>query len=178
MARERGTVSRFNQRASRLRTTLREDYTTLTESDERAALIREALTWRGTPFRWECCIKGVGADCGRFIAGAANNAGIRNIDIAKLPRMSAQWFLHKSDESYVHIIEQFAREIHLKPGDNPKPGDIVVVQVGKDWGHSALVMAWPKIIGAATQHCVTIWNDINTSPQYMNRRKRFFSFWG
>jgi hypothetical protein len=150
----------------------------MTEQQERRAVITEALTWRGTPFVWEAAIKGVGVDCGRFIAAALNGAGVRQIDIAKLPHLSPQWFLHHSDESFIKLIEQFATEYEPQAGRTPKPASMVVAKLGMDWGHSALVMDWPKVIGAANEHCVTVWNNVFLSPQYGRKKLRYFDFWG
>ncbi len=149
----------------------------MTEADQRAAVIREALTWQGTPFMWEACIKGVGGDCGRFLAAAFNGAGVKSIQIENLPHLSPQWFQHASDESFLKLIRPFAVEYALAPGQIPKPADIVVARQGRDWAHSALVIAWPRIIGAAYGHSVTVWNSIFRSPQYMNRDLKFFDAW-
>jgi cell wall-associated NlpC family hydrolase len=150
----------------------------MTEPQERDAVVVEALTWVGTPFVWEACIKGVGVDCGRFPAAVFNAVGVKNIDIPNLPHLPSQWFMHHSDDSYLNIIKQYATEYELKPGQKPQPGDIVVAKYGRDWAHSALVIQWPKVIGAASGHCVTVWRDIYTSPQYATRQFKFLNPWG
>ncbi len=149
----------------------------LTEAQQRRAVIAEALTWKGTPFVWEACVKGVGVDCGRFIGACYRDAGIIDLDLKSIPRISPQWFLHKSDESFINQIRVFGTEYELKPGQKPKMADVVVVELGRDWGHSALVIDWPHVIGAANEHVVTEWKNIHLSPQYMNRKMRFFTAW-
>lgn len=149
----------------------------MTEQEERTAVIREALTWQRTPFMWEACVKGVGVDCGRFLAAVYNAAGVKSIEIPKLPHLPPQWFLHSNKDSFLDLIRPFAVEYGLAAGAQPRPGDIVVAKQARDWAHSAIVIAWPSVIGAAYGHCVTVWRDIHTSPQYMHRELKFFDPW-
>lgn len=155
---------------------------------QREAFVREALTWVRTPFEWGACVKGAGIDCGRFPAACANGAGVKQIDMNSFPQISPQWFLHKRDDEESPFIEQilrFTKEYHLArsgvPSDGglqikptPDPGDIVVAKCGRDYAHSAIVIAWPRIVGAAPGHFVTEWQDIYRSPQYGTRPLRFF----
>ncbi len=146
----------------------------MSEAEKRNAVIAEARTWQGTPFVWQACVKGVGVDCGRFLAGVMVNAGVKSIDIAALPRMSPQWFLHREDGSFVDQVRRFAVEYQLEPGQKPRPGDIVVARMGRDWAHSAIVIDWPRVIGAANEHVVTEWADVFASPQFGTRELRYF----
>lgn len=41
-----------------------------------ADLVAEARSWVGTPFVWQASLKGVGADCKGFLAGALRNLGL------------------------------------------------------------------------------------------------------
>lgn len=154
----------------------------MTHPDDRQAVIREARSWRGTPFHWEACIKSTGVDCGRFLAASFNGPGAKQIPIAELPHLSPQWFLHRSDESFLDQIRLYAVEYRLSADDGwagpvkavPEAADIVVAKCGRDYAHSALVIEWPRVIAAACDHVVTEWQNIYRSPQYMNRELRFF----
>jgi len=154
---------------------------TLHELEERRRVVEEALTWRRTPFMWEQMVKGVGVDCGRFLVGALNGSGVRNIDIKGVPHWSPQWFLHKREGDPSPFIEQITRligaEYHLEPGCAPLPADIVVAKCGRDWAHSALVIEWPKVIACASDHCVVVWDDIRTSPKFGKHALRYFDPW-
>jgi len=142
--------------------------------ERRNSVVAEALTWVGTPFAWGQCVKGVGVDCGRFLAAVGNASGVKQIDMESFPQISPQWFLHRSDEAFLNQVRRFAVEYELVPGRVPLPADIVLAQFGRDYAHSAFVIAWPKIIGCASGHCVTPWQDIGRSPQYGTRRRRYF----
>jgi cell wall-associated NlpC family hydrolase len=149
----------------------------MTEQEERAVVVAEALTWVGTPFKWEAAIKNVGVDCGRFPASVFNATGVKKIDLKTFPHLSAQWFMHRSDNSYLDVIRLYAVEYDPKER-KPQPGDLVVAKHGRDWAHSAMVIEWPKVIGAAFGHCVTVWRNIYTSPQYAQREMKFLDPWG
>lgn len=157
----------------------------MTCPEQRQAVIRESLTWRGTPFEYGQCVKGVGVDCGRSIASWLNASGAHSIDIPELPQLSPQWFMHRSDESFLDQVRRFAVEYRLtnKPlldlwsgpvKPLPEPADIVVAKCGRDFAHSALVILWPMVIGAACEHTVTVWTNIFRSPQFSARELKFF----
>jgi len=154
---------------------------TVQELRERNAVLREALTWRGTPFMWEQMVKGVGVDCGRFLAGSLNGSGLRNIDVKNVPHWSPQWFLHKRESDPSPFIEQLKRligtEYELEPGSAPLPADVVVARCGRDWAHSAMVIDWPKVIACASGHCVVVCDDIHSSPKFGKHEFRYFDPW-
>jgi hypothetical protein len=144
----------------------------------RGDVLREALTWTGTPFVWEACIKGVGVDCGRFLAASFNGAGVKHIDIKSFPRFSPQWFLHKRDDEPSPFLEQLQRfAVEYKLGDTgkktPAPADLIVAKMGRDWAHSALVVAWPHVIACLSGFCVAEYQDIHRAPQFGTRQFRF-----
>ena len=153
----------------------------MNEYIERQNLIKEAKTWTGTPFRWQACIKGKngGVDCGHYPAGVINfsDTSLQKIDIGNLPKLPPQWFMHKSDESFINIIKQYAEEYQLKQRQIPQPGDLVVVEYGRDWAHAAIVVKWPRIIGAIMNFYVAEWPDITASPHFGARKRKFFNFW-
>lgn len=147
----------------------------MTEAEQRAAIVKEALTWVGTPFVYGACVKKVGVDCGRFLAATLTAAGVVDIDVAKLPMLPPMWFLHCSAEQYPPIIATYSKEYQLAPNQVPQPGDIVLAKYGRDYAHSVFVLAWPKVIGSACESCVTIWRDIHASPQFASRPLRYFN---
>lgn len=51
----------------------------MSELSER--LVKEARSWKGTPFRYQGNIKGLGVDCAQFVALVARDAGIDGVDI-------------------------------------------------------------------------------------------------
>ena len=177
----------------------------------RQLAIDEGLTWQGTPFVYDQCVKGKrgGVDCGRFLASALI-AGGKRIVISDLPHLPPGWFFHRGEDCassegrvargqspFLDIIREYAVEYRLqtfaesrgqgiglavqsdalRAKAKPEPADIVIAKCGRDWAHCALVIAWPRVIAAACEHVVTVWENIYRSPQYMNRELRFFDPW-
>jgi cell wall-associated NlpC family hydrolase len=142
----------------------------MTEEEGRKAVIREALTWRQTPFQWECCIKRVGVDCARFIAAVFVNAGVKYIDIENFPKFPSNWYLHRQLDDKDLLLDEFKKyavEYDLAE-HTPMPGDVLLVKRGRSSAHSAIVIEWPRIIGSAAGFVVTEWQNLYTSPQYGN----------
>jgi cell wall-associated NlpC family hydrolase len=114
----------------------------MNENEGRAAVIAEAKTWIGTPFKHESRIKGAGCDCGEFLIACYSAAGL--MPDYNPPHVPEQWHLHKDapgfdPEMYLRQIEKFAHEIPANPG----PGDIAMFWWGHAYSHSAIVVRWP-----------------------------------
>lgn len=109
---------------------------------QRQAVIATALGWIGTPYHPKAKVKGAGADCITFIAGAFEEAGI--IAPVEMPFYHHDWHLHRSEEKYLVGLLSYCVEID---GD-PLPGDIVLWRFGRCFSHGAIVIDWPEII-----HC-------------------------
>lgn len=150
----------------------------MAEWEERQLVVRVALTWERTPFEYNACVKGVGVDCGRYPAAVFNEAGIKDIDIRHLPKLPPMWFMHRRSGGYLAQLEKYAKRYELPHGQFPKPADIIVARYGFDWAHGAIVISWPTVIGAAHGGVVTVWKDVNTSPQYMGRELAYLDPWG
>lgn len=156
----------------------------MTESEERQSVVTAALGWLGTPYRHMGRVKGPsgGVDCATLLAEVYAEAGV--VDRVKIEPYPPDWHLHRSEERYVEIVSQYAREIEGPPG----PGDIVLWRFGRCFSHGAIVIAWPAIVhaylGAA---CVTedaaaaAWLCVMTETRAERgqpRPRRFFSRWG
>ena len=149
----------------------------MTQVEQRARVIEVATTWIGTPFAWGGCVKGAGVDCGRFLGAVFTEAGVCQVDLDHIEQPPPQWFLHRASASYLNVIRRYAAEYSLAPGQHPQMGDIVVAKYGFDWAHSAIVIAWPKVIAAAVGACVAVWPSLLRSPQYAGRPLKYFDVW-
>ena len=113
-----------------------------TEHLERQEVIREALSWTGTKFMHEARVKGVGADCGRFLIGVFVQT--RLMEDYEPARVPVAWHLHADSptfdpDMYVRQIKRFSHEI----AGPPLPGDIALFWWGKAYSHSGIVIDWP-----------------------------------
>lgn len=140
------------------------------EGELRAALVREALSWIGTPFHDGANLKGVGVDCQNFLIEVYRNAGVIS-DLPEFPYFGKQWFFHTSEELYLNYLLRFGFEI---PGP-PRPGDVVMYKMGKAFSHSAVVIEWPKVVHVLWTRVVTL-ADAEREGQLLVPRK-FLSFW-
>lgn len=109
--------------------------------EARQKVILEAISWLGTPFRHRAKIKGRhgGVDCGQFLCGVFENAGI--VDPIVLPEYPMQWALHQREELYLKELLKYTREI---PVSEARSADIIMFHVGRASSHGALMLEpWP-----------------------------------
>jgi NlpC/P60 family putative phage cell wall peptidase len=147
---------------------------TMTEAEQRAAVVAEARSWIGTPYHHCAAIKGVGADCGMMIIAVFRAAGlIADFD----PRpYSPDWHLHHDEERYLDVVLRHAREV-----DAPRPGDLMVFRWGRSYAHGGIVTGLDPL---AIVHAYfpargvfedEVARDANLSEP--RRAPRFFSHW-
>ena len=111
------------------------------EQLQRAAVVKEALEWLGTPYFHGGRIKGNAADC-TFIAMVYENAGV--VGHVDIPAYSPQAHLHRTAGIYLSKI----KECGARETDKPLPGDIVMYWFGRDFSHGGIVVdpGWPTIV--------------------------------
>ena len=118
----------------------------MNETQQRAAVVAEARSWLRTPYVSHAKLKGIGADCGTFLAAVYANAGIF---LAKdLPDLPPQWFMHGDREWYLEYLAQYAVEYGIPlswPPPSPQPGDIICAKHGRAFSHGAIVTVWPHV---------------------------------
>lgn len=139
------------------------------EIDQRAAVVKEALAWTGTPYRHQADIKGVGADCGMLLVRVFVDVGLlQPFD----PRpYSDDWYLHRSEEKYLGFVSSRMGQVEY-----PLFGDVVVFRHGRTFSHGGVVLSWPFIVHAsAPSGCVLIEN-VERSP-FAGKKHQFYSYW-
>jgi cell wall-associated NlpC family hydrolase len=148
----------------------------VSESAQRAAVVAEAKTWLGTPFRDQSDVKGAGVDCAMLLVRCFVDTGlVLPLD----PRPYApQWHLHRSEERFLGIIERLGAEVARKP----IPGDVVVFRFGRCFSHGALVIDPANLLHAwylegrvtiSPMHDVTLCQQKNGVP----RPRKVFDCW-
>lgn len=117
-------------------------------SEQRAAVVEEAMTWLRTPYHPQARVKGLngGVDCVTLLTEVYSRAGVVG-DIV-LPHYPPDWHLHKKAEVYLRGILEYARE--LDPCEDALPGDIVMGRFGLALSHAAIISGngWPQVIHA------------------------------
>lgn len=140
----------------------------MTEHEQRAAVVREAKTWLGTPYHLNAKIKGAGVDCGTFLISSFHGAGL--IPDVDLGTFFSDFHLHKTDEVYLRWILEFCRPVEIA-----QPGDIILYRYGRILSHGALVVDFPRIIHAPREGVV--FGEATDEP-LAKRQAGIFSFWG
>lgn len=108
----------------------------------REDVVKEALTWRGTPHIHEAMVKGAGVDCARILIACYEVAGILPVGECRPPHYSKDYHLHK-EPKYLEWILKYCDKV-----DDPLPGDIAVFWFGRGISHGGIVLEWPIIIHA------------------------------
>lgn len=144
----------------------------MTESETRAAIVAEALSWIGTPYHSHARIKGVGVDCAQLPAAIYEAVGL--IDPVN-PRYSPDWMLHRDEEKFLSYVLPQAREISA---DDVQAGDMIIWRYGRTYSHSAIVIDLPQVVHAVIRGSAVILADITRDSDLMDRPRRYFSvFW-
>lgn len=116
----------------------------MTESEFRTAIVEEALTWRGTPYRKTGRFKGVASNCAQLLYGVARGAGAIPEDAPEPRWFSDQLPYHTKDERIIQYL--LAYGAHEIEESELGPGDIVMYRTGQAHGHAAIVVEWPERI--------------------------------
>jgi cell wall-associated NlpC family hydrolase len=144
-------------------------------AEQRAAIVRTAKSWIGTPYHHQAALKGVGADCAMFPIAVYKECNVLPQSYQP-PEYSMQWHLHRSDELYLAEIAKFCNEIPvedsvlLKP---PRPADFVVFHFGRTFSHGAIVVEWPICIHSYIHHGVTLMDALRDG-EVVGRRIKYF----
>ena len=133
----------------------------------RAAVVKEAQSWIGTPFHHAARVKGAGIDCLMLLAEVYERAGAA--PHIEPPFYVPDWHMHRDAERYLEGLVGYAGEI---PGP-PLPGDIALFRFGRIFSHGAIVTEWPRLIHAYWAQGV-VWGDSGLKP-LKGREVRFFS---
>lgn len=151
------------------------------EGQQRAAVVKEALSWKGTPYHHEARAKGAGVDCAQLLAAVFINCGL--IAPPVIERYPPDWHFNSADERLLRIVTRFAGEIE----GTPLPGDVVVWRFAKCFAHGAIVLDWPQVIHSLKPRRVTI-DDAERAGWLQTifevrelygqpRPRRIFSYW-
>jgi cell wall-associated NlpC family hydrolase len=114
------------------------------EAEQRAAVICEALTWVGTPYRQCGAVKGAGVDCGMLLVRVWIEAGVvEEFDPRPYP---AEWHLHNPQERYLGWMLQCACNTNT-----PQPGDMVLFWFGRCFSHGAILISDTHVVHAPAE---------------------------
>jgi hypothetical protein len=187
---EQGFSTAAGEDAERRTRPLRSDGALGAESSERAAVVREALSWVGTSFHHRGRVKIAlnadgtvidrgGVDCAQsvyLIYRAACPGRVPEIGQADAHYAFA-WNLSRetaSQERYLNCVLEHAREV-----DVGSQGDLALFHWGLAWAHGAIVMppGWPAIAHANADVGLFMLDRAGLG-RLRRRAVRFFTLWG
>jgi NlpC/P60 family putative phage cell wall peptidase len=126
-----------------------------------------ARTWLGTSYHHHARVKGVGVDCGQFVAAVFHEAGF--IEDVNTGPYSHDWMCHRDEERYKTLVERYAVKVDRAPMD----GDIILFRFGRTLSHGAIVVGWPLVIHSKVRQGVII----SSIEQEEDMRRRFAGIW-
>jgi cell wall-associated NlpC family hydrolase len=154
----------------------------MTEEQQRAAVVTEALSWLRTPYHSMGRVKAAGVDCYTLLLETFQTVGLftSNHEVQFYP---SDWFLHAHEDHYklrimrhaTEMIERFCSQTAMHA-----PGNIVLVRIQGKRGsldaHGGIITSWPKVIHAYPP-CV-MEADARYHPAFTGGRLEFYSPWG
>lgn len=113
--------------------------------ERRAALIEEARSWLGTPFRENCAVKGKqgGVDCTRFVHAVHTACGAcENVVLEVLPvEWVRSWHTHHTQSRILDFFGQPEVRTRLRRLDEDESriaGDMAILKIDQTEHHVAL----------------------------------------
>lgn len=118
----------------------------------RLSIVDASVSWFGTKWQHNQCVKWAGVDCGRFIHAVYLEAGL--VAPEDFGSYSADWMMHNKEERYLGWVEKYLDRV-----DAPLPGDVAVWRYGKCFSHGAIVIDWPRVIHSYRRERGVVWGD-------------------
>lgn len=143
-----------------------------TEAELRQLIVKEALTWMGTPFHNRAAVKGAGVECGWLIFGVMRDLGMVPADYV-MPEYSIQFWMHRDDEVYVGGALRIGFAETTFP---PKPGDLAIARMGRQYAHGGFVTEWPMVVHSDPHHSKVVHINATLHPRFTPPKRYFTLF--
>jgi cell wall-associated NlpC family hydrolase len=141
----------------------------LREMEQRAAVVREAREWLGTPYHHHGRVKGIGVDCAQLLCGVFERASmVPHIDLGNYPR---DWHLHRGEELFLGWLQRVgARRV-----EQPLFGDVAVFRWGRCFSHGAVMVESDLALHSYIETGVIL-TRLHEAP-LEGREVQFWSLW-
>ena len=143
---------------------------------QREALVQEAKSWIGTPYRGWSCLKGCGVDCGQLIYGVYRACGLLP-EIAIPKDYCLQAGVHQEKSILEDLVAPYFREI---PESDLKPGDVALFKTqlrysatAPGFAHAGIIITWPSYLLHVDTHSGVHGDDANRSPFFKRCPRKF-----
>ena len=162
-----------------------EEWTFATESEAqgRTAIVREGLSWIGTPFRDCADVKGPkgAVDCAMLLVRCY-------VDTGRLPPFDPRpypprWHLHKDRQRFLEWVED---KLGGRRVERPRLGDVVIWQFGRCFSHGAILINRQEVVHAYAHARMCITSRLDEHPlkfvghgaHELPRPVRYYDVWG
>jgi cell wall-associated NlpC family hydrolase len=142
----------------------------------RLAIVKEARSWKGTPWRHAQAVKGRdgGVDCAMLLVRVYSDLGfVAPFDPRPYPQ---DMMHHRNDDRFLRHLLASARLV-----DRAQPGDAILFQYGKSYSHGGIVtIADPlTIIHAYSRAKMVIEEDATKNHELVPRLRdaKIASYW-
>jgi len=137
----------------------------------RAEIVSEALSWRGTPYRHQHAVKGVGCDCIGLVRGIYER--VLSIPAPPAPAYSPSWGEGNGSEILLDALRD-----HMVPVDHYVPGDVVAFRVRRNAvaKHCAIVVSATHMVHAYDNKSGVVLSAMG--PYWSRRAVSSFAFPG
>jgi len=157
-------------------------FATESEAEGRAAIVREGLSWIGTPFRDCADVKGPNGavDCAMLLVRCY-------VDTGRLPPFDPRpypprWHLHKDRQRFLEWVED---KLGGRRVERPRLGDVVIWQFGRCFSHGAILINAEEVVHAYAHARTCITSRLDEHPlKYVGhgahelpRPVRFYDVW-
>lgn len=157
-------------------------FATEAEAQGRAAIVREGLSWIGTPFRDCADVKGPNGavDCAMLLVRCYVDAGhLAPFDPRPYP---PRWHLHKDRERFLEWVED---ELGGRRIESPRLGDVVIWQFGRCFSHGAILINSEEVVHAYShaRQCIVSRLDehplkfVGRGSHELPRPVRYYDVW-
>ena len=152
------------------------------EAQGRAAIVREALSWIGTPFRDCADVKGPhgAVDCAMLLVRC-------HVDTGRLPPFDPRpypprWHLHKDRERFLEWVED---KLGGRRVAEPRLGDVVIWQFGRCFSHGAILVNSEEVVHAYAHARMCLVSRLDEHPlkfvghgsRELPRPVRYYDVW-
>jgi NlpC/P60 family putative phage cell wall peptidase len=135
-------------------------------------VVTEARKWIHTPFKHDAEVLAAGVDCAHLINAVYSVAG--KMPHLTFPHYPPDWFKHTKNPEE-HIVENAKKYFREIPEADAKPGDWVVMFIGRAWAHCAIISGKDRAIEAWPTRLTV--EEVNTKEErlYRTHQKRYFT---
>jgi cell wall-associated NlpC family hydrolase len=92
------------------------------------------------------------------------------------PHYSPDWWRH-TDNPEQHIVENAKKYFREITAEEAKPGDWVVLFIGKAWAHCAILVSDHQVVEAWPTRALVSLVNVREERLYRTHQKRFFTSW-